>query len=511
MRNQRDKCGQPIRKEFSIMSCRVGATLRPPECPSRAREQNVSHRVQATLKLWLIAASRQVVNPFLRSPTSVCLSVFMTWNSCHSFGDPVGTVVGPLHGGNRLPASLVDRQGSAHRGWWWRRLRLHSHWVDRDKFPCASGPFIMMQWLLVVQSKLCDVLAHSFADDDPRSVPSLLGVYTVLRSVWDSEEGFGTRVSTVLHHLACTQNGSCVAHTSSPVRAGGHCQRAPPPLISRALGRLKPSPLPSAGAGLPALAFGCMVLSMIRWCCWNLTTPFFRSAHSHSRAVEPVHRDDSSVPLSLSNCRVRSFPLCVQPHAFTTSRPLQWQVWVSQRSVVEVASASVATGLLSHADWSDCCARPAAWWLVSARDTLGWISVVNFSLAVSTFSCIWHRSWTSVGCCSNNGPFCVGVVLTLVVTIATGTSSIVERMCTRLGLAVPCFVQPLISCSFLLLRPCKFQFQSASPWLLCEHHWLAAGALEKLPRLQPTSKLRCTSRCLDRAYSFCGMLIFVVL
>ena len=51
-------------------------------------------------------------------------------------------------------------------------------------------------------------------------------------------------------------------------------------------------------------------------------------------------------------------------------------------------------------------------------------------------------------------------------------------MCTRLGLAVPCFVQPLISCSFLLLRPCRFQ--SPSPWPLCEHHWLVAGALQTL-------------------------------
>ena len=101
----------------------------------------------------------------------------------------------------------------------------------------------------------------------------------------------------------------------------------------------------------------------------------------------------------------------------------------------------------------------------------------------------------------------MGVVLTLVVTIATGTSSIVERMCTRLGLAVPCFVQPLISCLSLLLRPCRFQ--SASPWPPCEHHWLAAGTLETIPRLQPTSKLRCTSRCLDRAFGVFGILIFV--
>ena len=56
----------------------------------------------------------------------------------------------------------------------------------------------------------------------------------------DSEEGFGTRASiwlkaTVSQHRDCTINELYIAHASSAVRAGGHCQRAPPPLVSRAL------------------------------------------------------------------------------------------------------------------------------------------------------------------------------------------------------------------------------------------------------------------------------------
>ena len=53
-------------------------------------------------------------------------------------------------------------------------------------------------------------------------------------------------------------------------------------------------------------------------------------------------------------------------------------------SVVEVTSALLCAGLLSNADCSDCCARSADWWLLSARETLGGLSNVTRSLGVST-------------------------------------------------------------------------------------------------------------------------------
>ena len=45
-------------------------------------------------------------------------------------------------------------------------------------------------------------------------------------------EGYGTGAWTVSQHLDDTLKGMYTAHPSSAVRGSGHCQRAPPPLIS---------------------------------------------------------------------------------------------------------------------------------------------------------------------------------------------------------------------------------------------------------------------------------------
>ena len=89
-----------------------------------------------------------------------------------------------------------------------------------------------------------------------------------------------------------------------------------------------------------------------------------------------------------------------------------------QRSVDEVAFALLATGLLSNAGWSDCCARPASWWLcVSSRHAGLDLKCELFSRCLD-LSLVTTQTRTSLY---------VVVVLTLVMTIFTDTASIVDQ------------------------------------------------------------------------------------
>ena len=78
------------------------------------------------------------------------------------------------------------------------------------------------------------------------------------------------------------------------------------------------------------------------------------------------------------------------------------------------------------------------------------------------------------------GPLCVGVVSTLVVTIATGTSSIVERACSTSRNPVICFGTDFSVFFFRCGRVC---FKSYLPRPHCEHRRLAGSAAETLPHL----------------------------
>ena len=149
-------------------------------------------------------------------------------------------------------------------------------------------------------------------------------------------------------------------------------------------------------------------------------------------------------------------PLCVRPYAFSRLPTLLWQLSVFfQRSVDEVGSALLATGLLSNAR------DPHPGGFVSARDTLGWISSANCSVAVSTCPASDTSAELLLVTAQTRTSLHVVVVLTLVVTIFTDTASIVDQA-------------DLLKSS--------------------SHRGLAASTAATLSRVYQPSGLRCTSR-----------------
>ena len=126
---------------------------------------------------------------------------------------------------------------------------------------------------------------------------------------------------------------------------------------------------------------------------------------------------------------------------------------------------------------------------VSARDTLGWISSVNCSVAVSTCPASDTAAELLLVTTQTRTSLHVVVVLTLVATIFTDTASIVDQADL---LFVVILVRDSSSFSLLLLWPCKFK--SSSPRPHREHSRLAASTAATLSRLYQPSGLRCTSR-----------------
>ena len=93
------------------------------------------------------------------------------------------------------------------------------------------------------------------------------------------------------------------------------------------------------------------------------------SVDSRAQTVHSARCPQSSLPLrTLGN--VLSETDWPSPHTFSNS-------------VVAVKSVFACHRLPSNAGCQACLARPP-WWLVSARDTLGWLANVDCSLAVST-------------------------------------------------------------------------------------------------------------------------------
>ena len=119
---------------------------------------------------------------------------------------------------------------------------------------------------------------------------------------------------------------------------------------------------------------------------------------------------------------------------------------------------------------------------VSARGTLGWISSVNCSVAVSTCPASDTAAELLLVTTQTRTSLYVVVVLTLVVTIFTDTASIVDQADL---LFVVILVRDSSSFSLLLLWPCKFK--SSSPRPHREHSRLATSAAATLSRLYQSS------------------------
>ena len=174
------------------------------------------------------------------------------------------------------------------------------------------------------------------------------------------------------------------------MRAGGHCQRAPPPLISRATGRLKPSPPPSVGAGLPAptavhIAFGCMVLSMTRFdgvaetCLHLLSICSFTFSSCGTCSLGRFIF--SFVTFKLSRRLLSTFfsamPSATRFHSKSTSSAATLSF---SPPCLPLVCSQLRTGRTAARDPQpgDLCHHGTRW---------AGISIVSFSLAVSTFSC----------------------------------------------------------------------------------------------------------------------------
>ena len=137
---------------------------------------------------------------------------------------------------------------------------------------------------------------------------------------------------------------------------------------------------------------------------------------------------------------------------------------------------------------------------VSARDTLGWISSVNCSVAVSTCPAYDTAGELLMVMTQTRTSLYVVVVLTLVATIFTDTASIVDQADL---LFVVILVRDSSSFSLLLLWPCKFK--SSSPRPHREHSRLAASTAATLSRLHQSSVF-CAS---IGAFGLCSILFFV--